>query len=264
MFAISDALSNTNLKSALIPFITAGYPNISVTSEIISMLDREGVQAIELGIPYSDALADGPLIQESSRIALEHKISMSQILALVHRLSARIKAPIIIFTYLNPVLSKGIEIFIREIAVAGAQGLVIPDLPVEESDYFIAICNYYNVELILFVSPATSFERVQQILLKAPGCIYLVSSYGVTGLRASLKEDLLSLVTRIKTLSNKRIMLGFGISSDKQVSTIVKKYNSYIDAIVIGSAFIKEIKYGYEHQDYQSVSLFCQKIKKAM
>lgn len=263
MLTISNAISNTSLKSALIPFITAGYPNLRVTSKVINLLDKQGVHAIELGIPYSDALADGILIQESSRIALEQKVYINQILTLVKQLSKNISAPIIIFTYLNPILSRGIDTFIREIAESGAKGLVIPDLPLEESDYFIAISNYYNIELILFISPASPEARIQEIILKAPGCIYLVSSYGVTGLRQRLGENLYQLVQKIKNNTNKRIMLGFGISNEQQVSEIMK-YNLNVDAIVMGSAFIREITYSYNNNNYEHLNLFCQKIKNAM
>lgn len=263
MLTISNAISNTSLKSALIPFVTAGYPNLKVTSKVIHLLDQQGVQAIELGIPYSDALADGTLIQESSRIALEQKIYFDQVLNLVDELSRTINAPIIIFTYLNPILSRGIDSFIREISDAGAKGLVVPDLPLEEADYFITLCSFYNIELILFVSPTSTEARIQQIILKAPGCIYVVSSYGVTGLRKSLELNLYQLVQRIKSSTNKRIMLGFGISNEQQVSEIMQ-YGLKVDAIVMGSAFIRQIAYSHKNNDYRHLNMFCQKIKNSM
>ena len=263
MLAISNAISQTVSKSALVPFITVGYPNLSITSKIINLLDMQGVHAIELGIPYSDALADGIVIQESSRIALEQKTYTDQALALVRSLSKSIKAPIIIFTYLNPILSKGIDLFIKEIAQYGAKGLVIPDLPLEEADYIIAISSYYEIQLILFVSPASSEERVKQIVLKAPGCIYLVSSYGVTGLRDTVESNIQNLVKIIKENSNKRIMLGFGISNEHQVAKIMN-YNLEIDAIVMGSAFINQITDSYSSGNYNTFNLFCMRVKKAL
>lgn len=263
MFTISHAISKADLKSALIPFITAGYPNLATTSKVIHLLDNQGVHAIELGIPYSDALADGPIIQASSRIALKQKICVNQILALVKQLSSNIKAPIIIFTYLNPILSQGIESFINKIAEAGAKGLVIPDLPIEESDYFIAVCKYYSIELILFISPASPETRVKETLAKAPGCIYLVTSYGVTGLRESLGGYIFQLVKKIKNMTSKRLILGFGISNDQQVSEIMS-YDLSIDAIVMGSAFIKQITYSYQNNDYRHLDVFCQKLRNAM
>lgn len=263
MLTISNAIASSKLKSAFIPFITAGYPNVSVTSEVITILDQLGVHAIELGIPYTDALADGPVIQESSRIALEQNIVFSQILDLVRSSSSIINTPIIIFTYLNPILSQGIESFIKEIAKAGARGLVIPDLPIEESDYFIEICKHYQVELILFISPASPEIRIKEILRKAPGCVYLVSSYGVTGLRNSLSEGLCSLIKRVKVMTDKHVLLGFGISNASQVSEILNNEFS-VDAIVMGSIIIKKISSSYMSGNYDCLKLFCEEIKIAM
>lgn len=263
MLTISNSILNTTLKYSLVPFITAGYPDLQSTSKLIRLLDAQGVHAIELGIPYSDALADGPIIQESSRIALNQQVYFEEILELVNQSCAIINTPLIIFTYLNPILSRGIDLFIREIASAGAKGLIIPDLPIEESDYFIALCNFYNIELILFISLTSSEQRVRQILLKAPGCIYLVSSYGVTGQRESLQKGLSQVISRIKHHSDKPIMLGFGISSKDQVVEIVKSQLE-INAVVIGSAFIKKITEDSFYDDFVHVKDFCQDIKDSM
>ena len=263
MLTISKAIANTDLKSSLVPFITAGYPDLGSTSKLISLLDAQGVGAIELGIPYSDALADGPIIQESSRIALNQQVYFEKILALVNNIGSTICTPIIIFTYLNPILSRGIDLFIKEIANAGAKGLIIPDLPIEEADYFIALCTLYKIELILFIALTSSEERIKQILSKAPGCIYLVSSYGVTGHRDRLNEGLSQVITKIKKYSDKPIMLGFGISSEDQVADIVKS-NLGVDAIVMGSAFIKKIADNAFHDSYSNVENFCQNIKNSM
>ena len=263
MLTISKAIANTKFRYSLVPFITAGYPDLESTSKLIRLLDAEGVHAIELGVPYSDALADGPIIQESSRIALNQEVYFEQILELVNQNCSMINTPLIIFTYLNPILSRGIDLFIKEIASAGAQGLIIPDLPIEESDYFIALCTFYNIELILFVSLTSSEQRVRQILLKAPGCIYLVSSYGVTGQRESLQKGLSQVISKIKRYSDKPIMLGFGISSKNQVVEIVKS-KLEIDAVVIGSAFIKKITEDVSRDDFSHVKDFCQNIKDSM
>lgn len=263
MLQISHAISNTNLKSALVPFITAGYPNLDITSKVLNLLDTQGVNAIELGIPYSDALADGVIIQESSSVALSQKTYVDDIFMLVKKESMNIKAPIIIFTYLNPILSKGIDLFIKELSESGAKGLVIPDLPLEESDYFIDICKYYDIELILFISPASKEKRIKETLLKAPGCIYLVSSYGVTGLRDNIDSNISKIIKTIKRNSDKPIMLGFGISNEKNVKDIIDLQLN-IDAIVVGSAFINQITYSYKKNDYSNINEFCKKIKNAM
>lgn len=263
MLTISRAISHPDSRISLVPFITAGYPNLNATLKVIELLDRQGVQAIELGIPYSDALADGLVIQESSRIALEQKTYLDQVINLVSVVNPRIKAPIIIFTYLNPILSKGAELFIQEIARAGAKGLVVPDLPLEEADYFIALCAYYEIELILFVSPSSSPERIADIVMKAPGCIYLISSYGVTGTRVDIEMSISSLVERIKSLCNKPVMLGFGISNELQVAKIVSS-GLDISAVVMGTAFIDQVKIAHNLNNYDSLNLFCARMRNAI
>lgn len=263
MLTISNAILNSRFKSALIPFITAGYPNLKVTSNVIHLLDSEGVNAIELGIPYSDALADGPIIQESSRIALQHNISINKIVDFVGEISKSITTPLIIFTYLNPILSKGIKTFIKEISNAGAKGLVVPDLPIEEADYFISICNYYKLELILFISPASSDYRIEEILTRAPGCIYLVSSYGVTGFRESLGNHLPDQLAKVKSMTHKPIMLGFGITTEQQVKDLISS-KLEIDAIVMGSAFIQQITSISESNSYKDLQDFCHRVKEAI
>ena len=261
MLTISNAILNSDFKSALVPFVTVGYPNLKVTAEIIHLLDNEGVNAIELGIPYSDALADGPIIQESSRIALQHNITINQILNFVNELNKSITTPLIIFTYLNPILSRGINDFIRDISKVGVKGLIIPDLPIEEADYLITICNYYELELILFISPGSSDMRMKKIVSKAPGCIYLVSSYGVTGVRDDLGSHLSTQLKKIKGITNKPIMLGFGISNEKQIVDAMD-LEVKVDAFVIGSAFVRRLT--SVSDSYKEVIEFCQTIKKVI
>nr|YP_009589235.1 tryptophan synthase alpha chain [Corallina ferreyrae]QBL75751.1 tryptophan synthase alpha chain [Corallina ferreyrae] len=263
MLTISDTISKANSRLAVIPFVTAGYPNIEITKEIIYLLDKKGVNAIELGIPYSDALADGIVIQEASRVALEQNVYIDQVLTLLNQVRSNIKVPIIIFTYYNPILSRGLNSSIKEIAESGAKGLVIPDLPLEESDYVIALCNYYSIELILFIAPTSSEKRIQAIISKAPGSLYLVSSYGVTGLRDTISSNLKDLVESIKRRTTKSLMLGFGISNANQVSNLIN-LNLGIDAIVMGSAFIKKITDCNKLNNYEKLGFFCDSIQEAV
>lgn len=229
MTIISETLRNKSTDCALIPFITAGYPNLSSTIEALYVLDNKGADIIELGIPYSDALADGPIIQESSRIALEQGVYVDQILNMLKDVSPKLTAPIVIFTYYNPILVKGVENFIKDIAKSGAQGLIIPDLPLEETDYLINLCLKFNIELILFIAPTSSDLRIESILSKSPGCIYLVSSTGVTGLREQINSKVDILAERIKAKTDKLIILGFGISTPEQAAKVSKWH---IDGIV--------------------------------
>nr|QCI04772.1 Tryptophan synthase alpha subunit [Bornetia secundiflora] len=243
---------------ALIPFITAGYPTVESTLRALRILDSQGADIIELGIPYSDALADGPIIQESSKIALQQGVYISQVFMILKNIYHTIKAPIIIFTYYNPILVTGISNFIKKIAEFGAKGLVIPDLPIEEMDYIIHVCNIYSIELIFFIAPTSSQKRISYILSKASNCIYLVSSTGVTGTRKSIDSQVITLSNYIKSSTDKLIMLGFGISNAEQ-ATEIAQWN--IDGIVIGSAFIKVISLD---NSLELLSSFCKSIKDAI
>nr|YP_009244513.1 tryptophan synthase alpha subunit [Agarophyton chilense]AMK96755.1 tryptophan synthase alpha subunit [Agarophyton chilense]ASP44650.1 tryptophan synthase alpha subunit [Agarophyton chilense]UAD84316.1 tryptophan synthase alpha subunit [Agarophyton chilense] len=258
MNAITNFLRSKNSSCSLIPFITAGYPNIDICIQALKVLDREGADLIELGVPYSDALADGPIIQEASQAALKQGIYIEQVLFILKKVIPDLHAPIIIFTYYNPVLVRGVNKFIFEISQAGAKGLIIPDLPLEEVDYILEICNSYNIELILFVAPTSSESRIQLIASKSPGCIYLVSSCGVTGLRDNFDLKIQHLANHIKSTTNKLIMLGFGINNTNQISQIV---NWNIDGIVVGSAIITNIVGELPQDMLNSLAQFCQKLK---
>nr|YP_010198349.1 tryptophan synthase alpha subunit [Gracilaria pachydermatica]UAD86765.1 tryptophan synthase alpha subunit [Gracilaria pachydermatica] len=258
MNLITNCLRNKSSSCALIPFITAGYPNINICIQALKVLDEKGADIIELGIPYSDALADGPIIQEASQVALQQGIYIEQVLYILKTVMPDITAPIIIFTYYNPILVRGVDKFISEISTAGAKGLIIPDLPLEEVDYIIELCDFYNIELILFIAPTSSESRIQLILSKSPGCIYLVSSYGVTGLRDNINLKIKHLVDIIKSKTSKLIMLGFGINTTNQVQQIMS-WN--IDGIVVGSAMITQMMGKFPQEKLDSLGRFCQQLK---
>nr|YP_010199134.1 tryptophan synthase alpha subunit [Crassiphycus usneoides]UAD88583.1 tryptophan synthase alpha subunit [Crassiphycus usneoides] len=258
MNVITDFLRNKNSSCALVPFITAGYPNINICIQALKVLDKRGADIIELGVPYSDALADGPIIQEASQVALKQGVYIEQVLDILKTVIPDLNAPIIIFTYYNPVLVRGVDKFISEISEAGAKGLIIPDLPLEEVDYIIELCDLYRIELILFISPTSSESRIQLILSKSPGCIYLVSSCGVTGIRNDINFKIKYLADNIKSKTSKLIILGFGISNSKQVAQII---NWNIDGIVVGSAMINQMDAKLSEDILYSLGEFCQELK---
>nr|YP_010170912.1 tryptophan synthase alpha subunit [Chondria tumulosa]QSD57053.1 tryptophan synthase alpha subunit [Chondria tumulosa] len=264
MNSISKILENkrSNSTCALIPFITAGYPNIDTTLEALYILDKQGADIIELGIPYSDALADGPTIQKSSKIALEQGVYIDQVLQLLDQVQFTLNVPIVIFTYYNPILVRGISKFLEEISMRGVKGLIVPDLPIEETDYLIHLCSQYNIELILFIAPTSSKNRIINILNKAPGCVYLVSTTGVTGMRKGINRDINNLSAYIKSNTNKFLMLGFGISTAEQVAQI----SSWdIDGIVVGSACIRILSSNPDNNiALNSLGLFCNSMKAAI
>nr|QCI06991.1 Tryptophan synthase alpha subunit [Haraldiophyllum bonnemaisonii] len=264
MNTISNILKqkHDSRNCALIPFITAGYPDINVTLEVLYRLDDKGADIIELGIPYADALADGPIIQESSKVALKQEVYIDDILKILEKSASSLKAPIIIFTYYNPILVRGISKFIFEIYLKGAKGLIIPDLPLEEIDYLLSLCNLYDVELILFVAMTSSKNRISKILSKSSNCIYLVSRTGVTGMRNFIDPNISNLSNYIKSQKNKFIMVGFGISNCLQAS-FISKWN--IDGIVVGSAFINILStYSINHNYLEQLGCFCKDLKMAI
>lgn len=265
MNAISQILQKKRQASscALIPFVTAGYPSIEITIDILSILDKKGADAIELGIPYSDALADGDLIQNASKIALQNGVYVNQVIQILNAIYHIVTTPIIIFTYYNPILVYGLPSFIKKISEMGAKGLIIPDLPIEESDYILSLCSSYSLELIFFISPTSSKTRIINILSKAPGCIYLVSSTGVTGIRDLISNNISSVSNYISFRTEKLVMLGFGISSPSQVSKLVNSDIS-INGIVVGSAFTRIICDMHSSESasiVEKVGRFCEEMK---
>nr|YP_010851169.1 Tryptophan synthase alpha subunit [Aphanocladia delicatula]WGH14144.1 Tryptophan synthase alpha subunit [Aphanocladia delicatula] len=268
MNLISEVLQKKrqNSQCALIPFLTAGYPSIDLTVEALLMLDKQGADVIELGIPYSDALADGPLIQRASKVALDNGVYIDQVLSILNKIQSKIVVPIIIFTYYNPIFVRGLSYFIQEISQLGVKGLIIPDLPIEETEYVLNLCCFYKLELIFFVSPTSSKTRITNIIAQAPGCVYLVSSTGVTGIRDDISSDIYCISDHINAQTDKVIMLGFGISSPLQVANILET-SLNIDAIVVGSAFTNILSY-YSHDNsidvIQKLGHFCKQMKEVM
>lgn len=261
MNSISQVLykRRNNSERALIPFITAGYPSLDITLSVLHILDRQGVDVIEIGIPYSDSLADGPMIQMSSTIALNQGTYVDQVLDLLNKVKDTLNVPIVIFAYYNTILARGIQKFVEEISSRGVKGLIVPDLPMEETDYLIYLCSEYHIELILFIAPTSSKNRILSILDKAPGCIYLVGNTGVTGIRKQVNDEIINLSEYITSSTSKVVMLGFGISSVDHVKQIS---NWSIDGIVIGSAFIRILSTYYDGEDFiQLLISFCSSIK---
>ena len=222
-------------KLALMPFIMAGDPNIEKTSEILLKLQEKGADLIELGIPYSDPLADGPIIQFSASKALKSGTTCIKVIQLLESLKDKLKIPVILFSYFNPILNFGLENFCKLASKAGVAGLIIPDLPLEEASKFSKIINSYFIDLILLVAPTTPFERMKIISNKTKGFTYLVSVTGVTGERINMENRVESLITKLKEISINPVAVGFGISSPVHVNK-VRKWGA--DGVIIGSAFV--------------------------
>jgi len=263
MAYISDYFQSLRQRQqcALIPFITAGDPNLETTAEALRILDRNGADFIELGIPYSDPLADGPVIQAAATRALQRGTKLEQVLEMLQTVSHNLKAPIILFTYYNPILHRGIKPFLASIATAGVRGLVVPDLPLEEAEELIQTATSFGIEVILLVAPTSSKDRIEAIARQSQGFIYLVSVTGVTGVRSQLQDRVKHLVTDLRSITDKPIGVGFGISGPEQAHQIMEWG---ADAVIVGSAFVKRLAEGSPVQGLQAVEQLCKELKAAI
>ncbi|HEY9700923.1 MAG TPA: tryptophan synthase subunit alpha, partial [Allocoleopsis sp.] len=198
-------------QCALIPFITAGDPDLETTAKALKILADNGADIIELGVPYSDPLADGPVIQAAATRSLAKGTKLDDVLNMVSGLN--LSVPIILFTYYNPILNIGIENFLNKIAEVGVKGLVIPDLPLEEAEIVLTPAAKIGIEVILLVAPTSSKSRIEAIAQKSQGFIYLVSVTGVTGMRSNMELRVQDILQQMRSITNKPIGIGFGIST---------------------------------------------------
>ncbi len=249
-----------NKKLALMPFIMAGDPNIEKTSEILLKLQENGADLIELGIPYSDPLADGPVIQVAASRALKSGTSTRKVIKLLESLKGKLNIPIILFSYLNPLLCFGFEKFCEMASKAGVSGLIVPDLPLEEAYKFSKIVSNHSMDLILLVAPTTPFERMKQISNHTKGFTYLVSVTGVTGERNKMENRVENLIAKLKDVNSNPIAVGFGISTPEHVNK-VREWGA--DGVIIGSAFVKRISSSSEKDVVDHVGEFCKEMRLA-
>lgn len=225
-------------KTALIPFLTVGDPDPETTVDILLELQSAGADIIELGVPYSDPLADGPVIQRASERALQAQITIDTCLKTAREARGRgVQLPFVLFTYYNPILQKGLELFFRQISESDISGLIIPDLPFEEAHEVLQLADAAGVHLIPLVAP-TSRGRIARIVANARGFIYCVSSLGVTGERSSFHTDVEGFIESVKEESQLPVAVGFGISNREQV----EQFSKICDGVVVGSAIVRKIE----------------------
>lgn len=237
MSRIKEAFAN---GKAFIPFITCGYPDLETTAVLVREMEKNGADLIELGIPFSDPTAEGPVIQGANVKALEGGVTTDKIFDFVRELRRDVKIPMVFMTYANVVFSYGAERFIRTCREIGIDGLILPDLPFEEKNEFDPICKQYDVDLISLIAP-TSENRIAMIAREASGFIYIVSSMGVTGVRSEIKTDIGAMVKLVKENTDVPCAVGFGISRPEQA----QKMAGLSDGAIVGSAIIKLItQYG--------------------
>jgi tryptophan synthase alpha chain len=225
-------------KGGLIPFITAGDPSIETTRELLFAIARAGADVIELGVPFSDPIADGPVIQRASQRALRNETGLGQILKLVAEVRRELATPIVIFSYLNPLLQFGLNRFAGEAARVGVDGVLLTDLPAGEAREFSQQLAACHLDLIHLVAPTSTDERLKLIAEQAQGFIYAVSRTGVTGATTESSEEAEKLVARVRRVSDLPVAVGFGISNAAQVRDVWR----YAEAAVVGSAIVAEIE----------------------
>ena len=225
-------------KKAFIAFITAGFPDLKTTKDLVLELENSGVDIIELGVPFSDPLADGPAIQESSRVSIEAGTNLNKIFSLVKSLRKQTQIPICLMTYYNLIFCFGIKRFLKLARSCGVDGVIVPDLPPEEDKKFVFGCRRHDVDSIFFLSPTTPANRVCLINGFSRGFIYYVSLTGVTGARARLPSDLVKNIKIVRGKVDKPLCVGFGISQPGQVKNLCR----VADGVIVGSAVIKKIQ----------------------
>ena len=243
MSKIAQAFDN---RKAFIPFITCGDPDLATTAAAVRAAVENGADLIELGIPFSDPTAEGPVIQGANLRALRGGVTTDQIFGLVRNLRQDVMVPLVFMTYANVVFSYGAERFFCACREAGIDGLILPDLPFEEKEEFLPFCRQYGVDLISLVAP-TSENRIAMIARGAEGFLYVVSSLGVTGTRSEIKTDLTSILEVVRQNTSIPAAIGFGISTPEQA----KKMTDIADGVIVGSAIIKLLeKHGTDAPRY--------------
>lgn len=239
---IIDAFSK---GKAFIGFITAGDPNLDTTKRIIKKMEQAGCDLVEIGIPFSDPIAEGPVIQNANIRALKNNVTTDDVFEAVSQLKDEIEIPLVFMTYLNVLFKYGYERFLENASKAGICGVIIPDMPYEEKGELQSVASKYGIEVVSLIAP-TSEERIKTIASEAEGFVYTVSSLGVTGVRNEIKTDLESMTKAIKAVTDIPVAIGFGINTTEQA----KKYSSIADGIIVGSAIVKLIEeYGEDAPD---------------
>ena len=223
-------------KKAFIPYLTFGFPTLKDFEALLYVLDSAGSDFIEIGFPFSDPIADGPVIQTSSQVALDRGVNFLKLFSFLRRVKRNIKAPLILMSYYNPIYDMGLDNFFKK-AHSFLEGVIIPDLLPEEGKDFLKKAKTYNVDTVFFISPTTQEERFSLIEKASSGFIYYISVTGVTGPRKSLPSDILSHLKKVRKKISSPVCLGFGISNRAQA----RKFKKYFDGIIVGSALVKKI-----------------------
>ncbi|HOJ77148.1 MAG TPA: tryptophan synthase subunit alpha [Bacillota bacterium] len=241
-------------QKALITYIMGGDPDLAATAELIEILAQNGVDLIEIGVPFSDPLADGPVIQAAGQRSLANGCNLAKLLQAIKPAIQKVDIPVVLMIYYNMIMQRSLPAFFAEISAAGCSGLIIPDLPPDEAEELITLGNQYNVALNFLVAPTSSETRVIKAAESTTGFIYAVSLKGVTGARDSLATDLPEFINRVKSKTDQPVAVGFGISKPEQARKVVE----LADGVIVGSAIVKTIA---EDRSYQKTIKLVKELK---
>lgn len=242
MNKIADAFKN---GKAFIGFLTAGDPDLETSKKIMLKMAEAGCDLIEIGIPFSDPIAEGPVIQEANLRSLSSGTTTDKVFQLAKEVSAQANIPLVFMTYLNVLFKYGYDRFLEKAQQSGISGVIIPDMPYEEKGELQSVASKYSIEVVSLIAP-TSEQRIKKIAADAEGFIYEVSSLGVTGVRSEIKTDLESITKSVKAATDIPVAIGFGISTPEQA----KKYAAVADGVIVGSAIVKIVaKHGKDSPD---------------
>jgi tryptophan synthase alpha chain len=236
---ITASIQKSDKKPAFIPFIVCGYPSIEATKRLLYLFEAKQAAAIEIGIPFSDPLADGPVIQIASKEAINNGMNLNKVFEILSEIKADFKTPLIIFSYFNLILHYGIDKFIEKARETNVSGFIIPDLPYEEAQEFNLKTRNAGIDHIMLIAPTSDSSRIEKITQISSGFIYLVSSTGVTGVREGFSALINDVLVKIKAESDIPVAVGFGISKKEHIQSL-KALN--IDGAIVGSAIIKIIQ----------------------
>ncbi|KAG6383281.1 hypothetical protein SASPL_156973 [Salvia splendens] len=257
-----DKIRYADIRVAFIPYITAGDPDLSTTAEALKVLDSCGSDIIELGVPYSDPLADGPVIQAAATRALARGTNFDKIIEMLKEVVPQLSCPVALFSYYNPILKRGVERFMSTLQDTGIHGLVVPDVPLEETDILRKEACSKNIELVLLTTPTTPTERMKSIVEASEGFVYLVSSVGVTGARTSVSGKVQSLLVDIKEATSKPVAVGFGISKPEHVKQVA---DWGADGVIVGSAMVRILGDAKSPEDgIKELEAFTKSLKSAL
>jgi tryptophan synthase alpha chain len=233
-------------KKALIPYIMAGDPSLKETEQLVYALEESGADLIELGVPFSDPLADGPTIQRASERALQNKVTLRDVLTLVSKVRQKSSIPLVVMTYCNLVFKYGQERFVKDAVNVGIDGIIIPDLIPDEAEQFIAFARNADLATIFLLAPTSNENRIKIVTQASTGFIYYVSLTGVTGAELTIDKALKNSIDAIKAVTDKPVAVGFGISNPDQAAQVAR----FCDGIIIGSAIVKLIAQGRDIRDF--------------